>query len=111
MLLVRLGRDRRVSQANRVRLAAAAAYFVNPLDFIPELLLGPAGLVDDIAVAALVLHRVFEDTNPAVVRENWEGDGDLLDLVRQVLAAADSMVGGPVWRRIQRAVEGFAQTG
>lgn len=111
MLLVRLSRDTRVSQSNKLKLAAAAAYFVNPLDFMPELILGPAGLVDDIALAAYVLHQVLESTDPAIVREHWAGDGDILDLIRQVLATADTMVGGPIWRRIRRTVESFAQGG
>ncbi len=100
MLLVRLSQDARVSQTDRAKLAGAAAYFINPLDFVPEIILGPAGLVDDIALSAFVIHDVLESTDPAVVREHWEGNTDILDLVRQILAVADTMVGGPIWRRL-----------
>lgn len=110
MLLVRLSRDPRVGQWDRASLAGAAAYFVNPLDFIPEIILGPPGLVDDIALSAFVLHKVLEDTDPIVVREHWEGDADILDLIRQILAVADTMVGGTIWRRLIATAQSFIQT-
>jgi uncharacterized membrane protein YkvA (DUF1232 family) len=107
MLLVRLSQDARVSPSDKTALAAAASYFINPLDLVPELVLGPAGLVDDIALSALVLHRVLEHTDPAVVREHWEGDADILDLIRRILAVADVMLGGPVWRRLLARAQSF----
>lgn len=107
MLLVRLSQDDRVSQNHRLKLSGAATYFINPLDFVPELILGPAGLVDDVAVSAFVLHDVLENTDPAIVREHWEGDEDILDLTRQILAVADTMVGGPIWRRLVSKVRSF----
>lgn len=100
MLMVRLSRDDRVSRRNRGKISGAMVYFVNPLDFVPELVLGPAGLVDDVALAAYVLFELLETTDPSIVREHWEGSGDILDLIRQILAAADTMLGGTVWRRL-----------
>jgi uncharacterized membrane protein YkvA (DUF1232 family) len=108
MLLVRLSQDGRVSKANKAKLAGAVLYFMNPLDFVPEIILGPAGLVDDLALAAFVLHDVLETTDPAVVREHWEGSADILDLIRRILAVADTMVGGPIWRRLIARAQSFA---
>ena len=110
MLLVRLSQDKRVRRTDRVKLSGAAAYFINPLDFVPEILLGPPGLVDDIALSAYVLYDVLENTDPAVVREHWEGSADLLDLLRQILAVADTMVGGPIWRRLMATAQSFGPT-
>jgi uncharacterized membrane protein YkvA (DUF1232 family) len=110
MLLLRLSQDERVSRGNRAKLAGAAAYFINPLDFIPELLLGPPGLIDDVALSAFVLHDVLEKTDPAIVREHWEGDADILDLTRRILAVADTMLGGPVWRRLIATAQSFVPT-
>lgn len=106
-LLVRLARDERISSGDKARLAGAAAYFVNPLDLVPEIVLGPAGLVDDVALAALVLHSLLERVDPSVVREHWEGSVDLLDLLRRVLSVADVMLGGPIWRRLQAMAQGL----
>jgi uncharacterized membrane protein YkvA (DUF1232 family) len=110
-LLTRLAGDQRVSSADRRRLAAAAVYFVNPLDLVPEMVVGPAGLVDDVVLAALVLHDLLERLDPAIVREHWEGSVDVLDLVRRVLAVADTMLGGPVWRRLQAMARELASRG
>ena len=107
MLLVRLSRDDRLPGADKAKLAAAAAYFVNPLDLVPEIVLGPAGLVDDVALAGLVLHDVLERTDPSLVIEHWEGTVDLLDLIRRILAVSDVMVGGPAWRRLLAIAEGL----
>ena len=96
-----------MSRTDRAKLAGAVAYFINPLDFVPEILLGPPGLVDDVALSALVLHDVLENTDPSVVREYWEGDVDILELIRQVLAVADTMLGGPLWRRLTATAQGF----
>lgn len=108
MLLVRLSRDERVGRADRTRLAGAVTYFINPLDLVPEAILGPLGLVDDIALSGLVLHEVLERTDPAIVRWHWEGDVDILELVRSILAVADSMLGGPLWRRLQAVARELA---
>jgi uncharacterized membrane protein YkvA (DUF1232 family) len=107
MLLARLARDDRVSQTNKAKLAGAVAYFINPLDLIPEAILGPAGLIDDIALSGLVLHSVLESTDPTVVREHWDGAADILDLIRRILTIADTMVGGPVWRRLVARAQSF----
>jgi uncharacterized membrane protein YkvA (DUF1232 family) len=108
MLLTRLSQDSRVSRTDRTKLAGAAAYFINPLDLIPELILGPPGLVDDIALSAYVLHDVLENTDPAIVRDHWEGDVEILELIRRILAVADTMVGGPIWRRLINTARSFA---
>ena len=110
MLLTRLSQDSRVSRNDRAKLAGAAAYFINPLDLVPELIFGPPGLVDDIALSAYVLHEVLENTDPAVVRDHWEGDVEILELIRRILAVADTMVGGPIWRRLINRAQSFAPT-
>ncbi len=105
MLLVRLSRDDRLPGVDKAKLAAAVAYFLNPLDLVPEIVLGPPGLVDDVALAGLVLHDLLERTDPSLVMEHWEGSVDLLDLIRHILAVADTMVGGAAWRRLLAVAE------
>jgi uncharacterized membrane protein YkvA (DUF1232 family) len=108
MLLLRLYQDDRIDRRQRSKLGGALAYFISPLDLIPELLLGPPGLVDDLALTAYVLHDLLETTDPSIIREHWEGSTDILDLIRQILRVADTMVGGPVWRRLIARAEGFS---
>ena len=106
MLTVGLSRDERVSSKLRTKLAGAVAYFINPFDLMPEAILGPPGLVDDVALSAYVLYELMENTDPTVIREHWQGDADILELIRQTLTVADTMVGGPIWRRLIDRVDG-----
>lgn len=100
-LLTRLMLDRRIPAMEKVKLGAALAYFMSPVDLLPEALLGPAGYVDDVALAAYALSRLMNAGHGAVARELWAGDGELLDVIQQVLEVADEMVGSRLWDRIK----------
>lgn len=54
-----------------VMTAAALLYFMMPLDFIPDFVLG--GLVDDAAVIAFVVRQVQRDLDAFLL---WEGTQD-----------------------------------
>lgn len=109
-LIVRLALDPEVTLANRLRLSAAAAYFMSPIDFIPELLAGPVGFLDDIALAAYVLHRLINTSDRAIVQRHWAGDANLLTLVQDILAHTNAMLGDLVARRIQRLAKWVPRT-
>jgi uncharacterized membrane protein YkvA (DUF1232 family) len=93
--------DARVPVAHKARLAAAVAYFVSPLDLVPEGLLGPAGYVDDVAVAAYALSSLVNAGHGALAREHWAGDGDLLAVLQRVLSLADDAIGSGLWRKLR----------
>jgi uncharacterized membrane protein YkvA (DUF1232 family) len=105
-LLCKLSVERRVPVAEKAKLAAAIAYFISPIDLIPEAIVGPAGYVDDIALAAYVLNSIVNTTDPEVVRSHWAGDGDVLDLIQQILQVADDMVGSGLWKKLFGLVGG-----
>lgn len=100
-LLARLVLDRRIPNSEKATLGAAIAYFLSPIDVLPEALLGPAGYVDDVALAAFVLSRLINAGHGAVAKELWAGDDDLLDAIRRVLEVADEMVGSGLWERLK----------
>ena len=101
-LLCKLALDKDVPVGEKAKLAGAIAYFISPFDLIPEALVGPLGYIDDVAVAAWVLHGIVNKTNPEIVRRHWAGDGDVLDLVQQVIQLADEMVGSGLWAKIRQ---------
>jgi uncharacterized membrane protein YkvA (DUF1232 family) len=105
-LLTRLLLDKRIPSAEKATLGAALAYFLSPLDVLPEALLGPAGYVDDVALAAFVLSRLMNAGHGAVAKELWAGDGDLLEAIRRILEAADEMVGSGLWERLKTRFRG-----
>ena len=81
-------------------LGIAIAYFISPADLIPQAIVGPAGYVDDIALAAHVLNKIIKN-NPEAVKQEWAGDEDILELVTNILAAADEMIGTGLWIKIK----------
>ncbi|MGH9754817.1 MAG: YkvA family protein [Blastocatellia bacterium] len=86
-LLYRLFKDSRAPLAEKALLAGTIIYVVSPLDFIPDLI--PfIGQVDDLYLVALVVLRLLSRTNDEVLREHWDGGGDLAGLVGRIERAA-----------------------
>lgn len=82
VLLVRLLRDPRVPRRSKWIAALAVAYFVDPLDLIPDAI-PVLGEMDDLAVALFALDALLGDTPEDVLRELWPGRGDIIATVRQ----------------------------
>jgi uncharacterized membrane protein YkvA (DUF1232 family) len=104
-LLIKLSFDPRVPRRDRLLLLGAAGYFVTALDLIPELFLGPGGFVDDISLAAYVIHSVVRGAGEETVREYWAGEGDVLEALERVLRFATDLVGTGVWGRLKGAFQ------
>jgi uncharacterized membrane protein YkvA (DUF1232 family) len=101
-LLARLMFDPRIPGVEKAKLGAALAYFISPIDLLPEAMLGPGGYVDDVALAAFALHGLINAGHGDVAKELWAGDDDLLEVIRRVLEVADEMVGTGLWERLRR---------
>jgi uncharacterized membrane protein YkvA (DUF1232 family) len=86
VLLFRLMRDDRVPVGSKAIAVLGFAYLVSPLDWMPALVLGPIGLVDDLVVIGAVLSRMLNRTHPDVVRSHWSGQGDALEAIQRVTA-------------------------
>ena len=93
MLLWRLINDSRVNSKNKVLLGSGLAYYLFPLDIMPEAFLGPMGYIDDLVFGVYLLNRMLVDTDPEVLREHWSGSEDILTSIQNVLHAADNLVG------------------
>lgn len=94
VLLIRLVRDSRVPLTAKVIAGLGVAYILSPVDLLPEFLLGPIGLVDDLLVVATALSRLLKSVHPDIVREHWSGQGDALDAIHRVTSWADSLLTG-----------------
>ncbi len=103
-LMWKLSTDPEVPKMEKLKLIGAIAYFISPIDLIPEALLGPAAYADDIALTAYVLNSLVNNTNPEVVRKHWLGDEDVLEVIQKILMAADQMVGKGLWQKLKRVV-------
>jgi len=104
-LLCKLMFDSRVSSSHKAKLGLALAYYVSPVDLIPEALIGPLGYLDDIAVSAYALNLMMNTVDPAIIKESWPGEGDILEWVKKIVAQANEMVGSGLWNRIKQNLE------
>lgn len=107
-LLCKLAMDSEVPPKERIKLAAAVAYFVSPFDLMPEAILGFIGFADDIALAAYVLSSLVTRCDPEIVRRHWAGDEDILVLIHRLLSFGDKIgktgvLGKIVWKKMKRA--------
>jgi len=105
MLLWRLVSDGRVSAKNKVFLGSGIAYYFFPLDIMPEAFLGPVGYLDDLVFAVYLLNKILADTDVELLREHWSGSEDVLKTIRNVLNAADSLVGKDLFGRLKNIVK------
>jgi uncharacterized membrane protein YkvA (DUF1232 family) len=101
-LLCKLTADSEIPSNKKIKLVAGIAYFISPIDLLPEAFLGPVGYLDDIAVAAFILNDLINEVDPQIIRKHWAGEQDVLDLVKTILANADKMIGSKMWQRIKK---------
>lgn len=99
-LIWRLARDERVPPRSKAMLFVLGGYLVSPVDVIPDFI--PAvGQLDDLVVAAFVLDHMLNRIDDDIVREHWDGEGDVLQIVREILDIATTFV--PSWlKRLTR---------
>ncbi|HSP35914.1 MAG TPA: DUF1232 domain-containing protein [Thermoanaerobaculia bacterium] len=102
ILLWRLANDERVSGKNKGLLISGIAYFISPIDVLPEALLGPIGYVDDLVLAVFILNKVLTDTDASVLREHWSGHEDVLDSIHRVLTTVDSLVTDKIINKLKK---------
>lgn len=100
-LLWRLTRDPRVPARSKALLFVLAGYLASPIDLIPDFIPG-AGQLDDIVIAAVALNHMLNRVPEDVVRSHWDGDEDVLDVVREVLDISTSFIPGWLKRRLPR---------
>lgn len=93
-LLWRLARDPRVPARSKAMLFMLAGYLASPVDLIPDFIPG-AGQVDDIIIVAIALDQMLNRVPAEIVREHWDGEGDILELVQELLTLSTSFI--PSW--------------
>jgi len=88
LLLLKLLRDERVSQADKAILAGVILYVIVPVDIIPDFI--PfIGQVDDSYLVAISVLRLLNRADRRVVMEHWHGSYDLKALVTNIVSVAE----------------------
>ncbi len=103
-LLGKLLTDARVPMAEKALFAAAIVYVIVPLDLIPDVF--PfIGQIDDLYLVALTLLRLLNRTDEAVLRQHWEGGGDIVKLADSIAGIAPMVLPKRVTRILSSKVE------
>lgn len=97
-LLWRLARDPRVPARSKATLVLLMGYIVSPIDLIPDFIPG-IGQMDELVIAAFALDQMLNRVPPEVVREHWDGDKDILEIVQEVLDIATAFVPASLKKR------------
>lgn len=100
-LLLKLASDPEVPVSVKAKLTLAIFYFIHPADFIPEMVLGPAGFLDDVALSAYVLNAVFHDIPPEVIEKHWSGHRDVLLWIQRIIEGAGQMIGSKLLYKLK----------
>jgi uncharacterized membrane protein YkvA (DUF1232 family) len=104
-LLWRLELDPRVPLREKAILAGVIAYVISPIDFIPDFI--PfLGYVDDVYLIALVLVAVLNATGEEVIIEHWDGNKNIILVVKSILDTATFFIPHRVEKRLQNKADG-----
>lgn len=98
-LVWKLARDPRVPARTKAILVIVTGYLASPIDLIPDFLVG-LGYADDLLVAAFALDQILNRVPEEIVREHWEGDEDILQVIREVLDIASGFVPASIKKRL-----------
>ena len=102
MLLVRLALDKDVPGPTRALIGGALAYFVLPTDLLPEALIGGAGYLEDLVLAAAVLSQAFGGELETYARRHWSGSEELRTVLRDLTTTANSLLGENIYARLKK---------
>ncbi|MGH8952287.1 MAG: YkvA family protein [Acidimicrobiia bacterium] len=100
-LVGRLLRDPRVPRRSKVALGLAAAYVVSPIDLVPEFI-PVIGWADDVIFVLYAIDSLIERAGPEIVEEHWDGPGDLLGLIREVMGVARNIIPNRLTKALDR---------
>ena len=105
ILLVRLALDREVPKGARALIGGALAYFLLPIDLFPEGMIGPAGLLEDLVLAAAVLSQALGGELEPYARKHWSGDKELREVLHDVAQSSHVLLGGDLHHRLENVLE------
>lgn len=93
-LMTNLLDDARLPNKLKPLVSCAIAYFIIPADIISEEVHGPYGYIDDIFFCAFVAKEIVRRTgDPGLLVENWEGEGNIAELVDEMLGKEEDLIG------------------
>ncbi len=106
-LIFRLFKDKRVKIKTKAAVSISLAYLASPIDILPDKI--PfIGKIDDFAVAFFALNKIIGEVPLQVVLENWEGENDIILVLREGLKYLSKFTGGTNVDKLYSAIEKLA---
>lgn len=105
VLLLRLAFDKNVPKESRALIGSALAYFVLPIDLLPEGIVGPTGYADDLFLAVAVLAQAFGRDLEPFVEKYWSGSKSFRRVAGDVLEAGHGLMGADLHGRLLALLE------
>lgn len=91
-LMVKTMMDSNVDTKSKALIGGGIAYFMLPVDFLPEGLIGFGGFMDDIVIATIIINTLINKLGPEVIEKHWSGDEQLLNVLQKVSETSDQVV-------------------
>nr|WP_245353406.1 DUF1232 domain-containing protein [Clostridium punense] len=91
-LLLRLYKDRRVKKDIKITISIALGYLLCPIDILPDWI-PLIGTFDDITVTVFILNKIFCNIPEEVIMENWEGEKNIVELVKKYVEYLSKIMG------------------
>lgn len=104
VMIVRIARDERVPTGAKLIAGATIAYFISPVDLIPDPI-PLIGEIDDLGLALFAVDRIATMVPHHVIQEAWPGEGDVLALVRQGIDLITRVLPGKMITALQRVLK------
>lgn len=106
-LIYRIFKDKRVKMKTKIALGTSIAYLTLPFDIIPNRI--PfIGKIDEFAVVFFALNRVVNDVPLPVILENWEGENNIIVVLKEAIKYINKFSGGTNVDKLYNAILKFA---
>ncbi len=101
ILVCRLAVDKRVSAKQKLKVSGIIAYLIMPIDIIPDFI-PVIGYVDDLVLVVVGLNIILNDIDAKIIRDNWSGEGDVLEQIQKITALAERFLDRNLMQRIRK---------
>ncbi len=103
VLICRLALEKRLSVSNKLFMSAVAAYFMLPIDIIPDFV--PfIGFLDDFVLAIFAFDHLFKEVDNKIILDNWSGEVDMLETTKRVIGLANKQISSKILNKIKKIV-------
>jgi uncharacterized membrane protein YkvA (DUF1232 family) len=100
ILVCRLSVDKRVPAKHKLKVAGIIAYLIMPIDIIPDFI-PVIGYMDDLVLVVLGLNLILNDIDHKILRDNWSGEGDILEQLQKITSLAERFLDRNILQKIK----------